>query len=45
MNKEEVTYPLKINKKIWEKFKEKVPRTKNLNEALIELIEKEVKDD
>ena len=32
---------LKIDKDLWKKFKEKVPRTKTLNEAIIELIKKE----
>ena len=40
-NKEEVTYPLKINKLIWKRFKDKIPRTENLNDYLVRLIEKE----
>lgn len=38
----EIVYPLKIRKDLWRKFKEKIPRTKTLNTALIELVEKEV---
>jgi len=34
---------LRIESSIWEKFKEQIPRTKTLNEALVELIKKEVK--
>ncbi len=33
---------LEIDKKLWDKFKEKVPRTKRLNDAVVELIKKEV---
>lgn len=29
---------LEIEKELWDKFKERIPRTKTLNEALIELI-------
>jgi hypothetical protein len=32
---------LKIDKEIWEKFKEKTPRTITLNDAIVELIKKE----
>ena len=40
--KEEITYPLRIRRDLWERFKALVPRTKTLNEALVELIEREV---
>jgi len=43
MENEEITYPIKVNKGLWDKFKDTIPRTKNLNEAIVELIEKEVK--
>jgi len=33
---------LDIEKKIWNKFKEQTPRTITLNEALVQLIKKEV---
>ncbi len=33
---------LEIEKELWFKFKEKVPRTQTLNDKLIELIKKEV---
>lgn len=29
---------LEIDKELWDKFKEKVPRTKTLNDSLVELI-------
>jgi len=29
---------LEIDAKLWKKFKEKIPRTKTLNEAVVELI-------
>lgn len=35
---------LEIDKKTWDKFKEKIPRTITLNEAVVKLIEKEVKN-
>lgn len=35
---------LEIDEDLWTKFKEKVPRTIRLNDALISLIEKEVGD-
>lgn len=39
MENEEISpLTLKIEKEIWEKFKEKIPRTKTLNDALVELI-------
>ena len=34
---------LEIEKELWEKFKEKVPRTKSLNDAVVELIKEEIK--
>ena len=33
---------LEIDKRLWEKFKEKTPRTKTLNEAIVDLIKKEM---
>jgi len=33
---------LDINDGLWEKFKAKVPKSKTLNEAVVELIKKEV---
>lgn len=38
MENKEIVYPLKIDKKIWEQFKEIVPRRVTLNLALIALI-------
>jgi len=35
---------LEIDKALWESFKEIVPRTITLNEALVQLIEKEVQE-
>lgn len=35
---------LEIDKDLWNKFKEIVPRTITLNDAIVELIEKEVKN-
>jgi len=34
---------LEIDKELWEKFKNSIPRTKRLNDALIELIKKHLK--
>lgn len=34
---------IEIEKELWDKFKLITPRTKTLNQAIIELIEKEVK--
>lgn len=34
---------LEIDKTLWDKFKEQTPRTKTLNEALVELIKEAVK--
>jgi len=46
-NKEEtqntITYPIIIDTKLWDSFKDTIPRSINLNEAIIELIKKEVK--
>ena len=36
---------LEIEKGVWERFKETVPRTTTLNDALVELIKKEVDDE
>jgi len=36
---------LEIDKNLWEKFKEKIPRTKTLNDAVVDLIKKEVSKD
>jgi hypothetical protein len=33
---------LEIDKELWDKFKEQTPRTITLNEAVIQLIKKEV---
>jgi len=40
---EEITYPIKVKRNLWDKFKDTIPRTKNLNEVLVGLIEKEVR--
>ncbi|KKM27780.1 hypothetical protein LCGC14_1571280 [marine sediment metagenome] len=34
---------LKIDSEIWKKFKEKIPRTIKLNEAVVNLIEEAIK--
>lgn len=33
---------LEIDKELWEKFKVKIPRTISLNQAIVDLIKKEV---
>jgi hypothetical protein len=33
---------IEIEKELWEKFKDKIPRSKKLNDAVVELIKKEV---
>lgn len=33
---------LEIEKDLWDRFKDAIPRTKTLNDAIVELIEKEV---
>jgi len=43
MEDKEIVYPLKVKIQLWDKFKEKIPRKKTINDALIELIEKEIK--
>ena len=35
---------IEINKELWERFKEKVHRTIKLNDAVVELIKKEVEE-
>lgn len=35
---------LEIDKELWERFKESVPRKYSLNEAIVMLIRKKVKD-
>lgn len=44
MKQQETINPitLEIEKEIWDKFKEQTPRTKTLNEAVVELIKKEI---
>ena len=39
-----ITYPLIIDKELWNKFKNLVPRTKTLNDALVELVEEKVRE-
>ncbi len=41
---ETIQYPLIIDKKVWNKFKNLVPRTKTLNDALVELVEEKVRE-
>ena len=36
---------LEVENELWQKFKELVPRTKRLNDALVELIKKEVENE
>lgn len=38
-----LVFPLVIENVLWEKFKEKIPRTITLNDAIVELIAREVK--
>jgi hypothetical protein len=33
---------LEIEESVWQKFKEQTPRTKTLNEAIVELIKRDV---
>ena len=40
---EYITYPLKVQRVLWGKFKDVIPRSKNLNAAVIELIEEKIK--
>ena len=39
-----VTYPLNIEEDLWNRFKDLVPRTKKLNDALVELVEEHVRE-
>lgn len=39
-----VTYPLNIDEDLWNKFKDLVPRTKKLNDALVELVAERVRE-
>jgi len=36
---------LEIEKELWEKFKKSVPRTERLNDAIVRLIKKDLKDE
>jgi len=38
----EIQYPLRVDEELWKKFKEMVPKTKTMNEALIEMIREKV---
>jgi len=38
-----IKYPIDINSETWEKFKNKIPRSKTINEFLVEMIEEEIK--
>ncbi|HKU48736.1 MAG TPA: hypothetical protein VJP79_02180 [Nitrososphaera sp.] len=40
--REHLFFQLRIERILWEKFKAKVPRTITLNDALLDLIKKEV---
>ena len=42
---EEIVYPIRIKKKLWEDFKIIIPRNKTLNNAIIELIKKEIEEE
>lgn len=44
-DKDFITYPIKVEENLWNKFKDIIPRTKNLTEAIIELIEEKIKRD
>ena len=35
------TYPLEVEDDLWEEWKDQIPRSKTLNEALVELIEED----
>lgn len=39
-----ITYPLIIEEDLWIQFKNLVPRTKKLNDALVELVKKRVRE-
>jgi hypothetical protein len=39
------TYPLEIDEELWDEWKDDVPRSKNLNDALVELVEADVEGD
>ncbi|MHC1566412.1 MAG: hypothetical protein ACXQT5_01805 [Candidatus Syntropharchaeia archaeon] len=41
---DEIQYPLKVKKELWERFKEIVPKTKTMNEALVELIKEKIEE-
>jgi len=42
MTGETITYRLEVPKELWERLKEKVPHSKKMNDAVVELIKKEV---
>ena len=37
------TYPIKVDDELWEQFINTIPRKKDINTAIVELLEKEVK--
>lgn len=39
---DKITFPIKINKNIWEKFKSLIPHSENLNDAVVKLIEEKI---
>lgn len=40
--KDKVTYPIELDRGTWEKWKKTVPRDKTMNEAIVELILKDL---
>lgn len=40
--KDTITYPVVVEKAIWKKWKKTLPRDKTLNEAIVELITKDM---
>ena len=38
-NEETKTYPFEVEKELWEEWKDTIPRSQNLDDALRELIE------
>jgi hypothetical protein len=42
-NKEDITYPIRIDSELWEKFKLTIPRNITINDFIVELIRNEVK--
>lgn len=42
MSKDTKSYPIEVDSDLWEEYKDTVPRSKNLEDPIVEFIEKRV---